>query len=65
MTKKENTSHATEKYPHQANVKLTDDDMTKINAINKDRFEGDASVSMLIRVLVRKGLEWYAEREGK
>jgi hypothetical protein len=62
---KKNASHATDKYPYQANVKLTEEDMNRVLAVNTEHFEGDASVSMLIRVLVRKGLDWYAAKDGK
>lgn len=43
----------------QLNVKLTDDDTADIAAINKKFFEDEASNSMLGRILIRKGIQFY------
>ena len=59
MKPKYNSSHATEKFPYQINVNLTAEDMEKIKNINKIHFGDDASGSMIVRALIRKGMEWY------
>lgn len=35
--------------------------MLQIKEINKDFFENEASNSMLGRILIRKGIQWYKE----
>lgn len=59
MKRTKNNGFGREKYQHQINVKLTKEDMERIEAINQEYFGGDASGSMLVRIVVRKGLEWY------
>jgi len=58
-TLKTNNGFGQDKFPHQVNVKLTNEDMKRANAINEEYFGGDASASMLIRAFARKGMEWY------
>ncbi len=43
----------------QLNVKLTAEDKKEIDSINKDFFEGEATDSMMGRVLLRKGIQFY------
>lgn len=45
----------------QLNVKLTELDMLQIKEINNNFFENEASNSMLGRILIRKGIQWYKE----
>lgn len=49
----------------QMNVKLTDADVQDIKAINDDFFEGEASNSMLGRILLRKGIFFYKKLREK
>ncbi len=44
---------------HQMNVKLTTEDVNDIKQINKDFFEGECSNSMIVRILLRKGISFY------
>lgn len=44
---------------HQVNIKLTNEDMERLEKINSEHFTGEASNSMLGRILIRKGMEWY------
>lgn len=44
----------------QINVKLTEKDNSEIQAINKAIFAGEASGSMLGRLLMKKGMEFYS-----
>lgn len=63
---KTNNGFGQDKFPHQVNVKLTNEDMKRADAINEEYFGGDASRSMLIRAFARKGMEWYRkDSEGK
>lgn len=43
----------------QFNIKLAKDDIEQIDEINADFFEKEASHSMLGRILIRKGIQWY------
>lgn len=43
----------------QINVKLTEDDVKDVNFINNMFFEGEASNSMIGRILLRKGISFY------
>lgn len=43
----------------QLNIKLTDDDLKDINEINHMFFENEATNSMMGRILVRKGIQFY------
>jgi hypothetical protein len=43
----------------QINVKLTEDDVGNIDNINRDFFENEASNSMMGRILLRKGIQFY------
>jgi hypothetical protein len=43
----------------QLNIKLTEEDMKEINEINKLFFENEASLSMLGRIILRKGFQAY------
>jgi hypothetical protein len=63
MPSEKNNGFGREKYPNQVNVKLTDLDIKEVKAVNDKYFGGDASMSMLIRVLVRKGFEWFAKEK--
>lgn len=60
---KPNPGFGQDKYPHQINVKLTDEDMKQIDTINENYFGGDASGSMVIRALVRTAFKNYPERK--
>ncbi len=44
---------------HQLNVKMTEDDAKAMEEINKDFFEGEATNSMLGRIILRKGIAFY------
>lgn len=46
-------------YTKQINVKLTEEDNKEIHDINGDFFEGEASNSMMGRILLRKGIQFY------
>lgn len=52
-----------DKFPHQINAKFTDEDLKELEGIKNEFFGGDVSGSMLVRTLVRKGMEWYRERK--
>lgn len=47
------------KHTVQLNVKLTKEDEVDVKNINADFFEGEASNSMLGRILLRKGIQFY------
>lgn len=47
------------KHTKQLNVKMTEEDSKDIQNINRDFFEGEATNSMLGRVLLRKGIQFY------
>lgn len=47
------------KRDQQINVKLTDEDLRDIDNINAHFFEGEASRSMLGRIILRKGIQFY------
>ncbi len=49
----------------QMNVKLTETDVADIKQINDDFFEGEATNSMLGRVLLRKGIFFYKKLREK
>lgn len=51
------------RYPHQVNVKLTNEDMGRMDEVKQKYLNGDISWSMLVRLLVRKGLDWYAQEK--
>jgi hypothetical protein len=59
--KETNSGYGHEKFPHQINVKLTDEDVKDANDISKRHFGGDVSGSQLVRILMRQGMKWYAE----
>lgn len=46
-------------HSEQFNVKLTKEDTTQIKEINKDFFENEASNSMMGRILIRKGIQFF------
>lgn len=50
---------STDGYSHQINIRLNDNDYVNFEAINKYFFEGEASNSMLGRILVKKGINFY------
>lgn len=43
----------------QLNIRITEEDITDIEAINSEFFEGEATNSMLGRILLRKGIAFY------
>lgn len=43
----------------QLNVRLSEKDIEEINTINNTLFEGECTNSMMGRILIRKGLQWY------
>lgn len=49
----------------QLNVKMTEEDLKDIQNINRDFFEGEATNSMLGRVLLRKGIQFYKRLKEK
>jgi hypothetical protein len=51
--------YAAGKHTVQFNVKLTKEDEIDVKNINADFFEGEASNSMLGRILLRKGIQFY------
>ena len=46
-------------HKRQLNVKMTEDDAKAMEEINKDFFEGEATNSMLGRIVLRKGMAFY------
>lgn len=46
-------------FAQQISVRLTDDDWGDLQNINKTFFEGELTNSMLARILIRKGVQWY------
>jgi hypothetical protein len=46
-------------HKRQLNVKMTEDDAKAMEEINKDFFEGEATNSMLGRIILRKGMAFY------
>lgn len=54
-----NTGDGYNKHEKQLNVKLTKVDEQDIKEINDEFFEGEASKSMMGRVLLRKGIHFY------
>lgn len=46
-------------HSEQFNVKLTKEDTAQIKEINKDFFENEASNSMMGRILIRKGIQFF------
>lgn len=44
---------------NQLNIRLTDEDMVQIKKINKEFFEDEASNSMIGRILIRKGIQFF------
>lgn len=49
---------------HQLNVKLTEEDVVHLAEINKNFFENEAPNSMLGRILIRKGIQFYKNLKG-
>lgn len=49
----------------QINIKLTETDVQDIKSINEDFFEGEATNSMLGRILLRKGIFFYKKLREK
>lgn len=60
-----NTEETKESKKSQMNVKLTETDVIDIKQINDDFFEGEATNSMLGRVLLRKGIFFYKKLREK
>lgn len=46
-------------YDCQLNVRLNQEDLKDITWINEFFFEESANNSMLCRILIRKGIQWY------
>lgn len=55
----------TEILTKQINVKLTEDDVKSIDDINLSFFEGEATNSMIGRILLRKGIQFYQKLKKK
>lgn len=60
---KANNGYGQEKYQHQINVKLTDEDMKRANAIKADIFSDDVSGSHLMRIFIRQGMKKYESNQ--
>jgi hypothetical protein len=60
---KANNGYGQDKYPHQINVKLTDEDMKRAEAIKKELCMEDMSGSQLMRMLIRQGMKKYEENK--
>jgi hypothetical protein len=54
-----NNGYGQDKYPHQINVKLTDDDMKRADAIKQALCMEDMSGSQLMRMFIRQGMKYY------
>lgn len=52
-------------YKQQINIKLADSDVNDMQSINQDFFEGEATNSMLGRILLRKGIQFYKKLKEK
>jgi hypothetical protein len=46
---------------NQVNVKLSDDQLNSVKELNNEIFEGTASLSNMVRLLIVKGLKYYKE----
>ncbi len=46
---------------NQVNVKLSDDQLNSVKELNNEIFEGTASLSNIVRLLIVKGLKYYKE----
>jgi hypothetical protein len=46
---------------NQINVKLSDDQLHSVKELNNEIFEGTASLSNVVRLLIVKGLKYYKE----
>ena len=46
-------------YTRQLNIRITNEDLEAIKHINNTLFEGECTNSMLGRMLIRKGIQWY------
>jgi hypothetical protein len=46
---------------NQVNVKLSDDQLNSVKELNQEIFEGTASLSNMVRLLIVKGLKYYNE----
>jgi hypothetical protein len=60
---KANNGYGQDKYPHQINVKLTDEDMKRAEAIKKELCMEDMSGSQLMRMLIRQGMKKHEENK--
>jgi hypothetical protein len=54
-----NTDDGYSKNSEQLNIKLSKEDMQNVKDINAEFFEGEASSSMMGRILLRKGIQFY------